>query len=117
MTTVGSDALRGQMKARTDAELVRICTLEAGDYTQDAVAVAREELASRGQDVTTLVASAPAERPADPRKGGGTLVVLGLALAVFSAPWSDELPRALLIALEAAAASLVMMGAFRAFAS
>ena len=70
--------LRERMRAQSTEELVRACSLEAGDYTPEALAIAREELASRGEDVSKLVAEPRKETPTEPMRLAGTLVILGL---------------------------------------
>ena len=109
--------LRERMKGQSTEELVRACTLEAGDYTPEALAIAREEITSRGEDASKLVPAPKTEAPDAPERLGGTLMILGLVLAAFSAPWIGELPRPLGIAIESAAVALLVVGGHRVFRS
>ncbi len=109
------DGLVQRMRAASRDELVRICTVEAGDYTHEAIELARRELVSRGEDVSGLVASTAETTPSDPRRLAGTLIIGSLGVALLAAPWLDSLPTWAAIAIEAAATSLALVGAVRYF--
>ncbi len=85
-------ALRARMDALSTDELIGVCTTDAGDYTTEAIAIAREVLAARGADVAELSPSEPRPARADRAYLGGVTLVLGLAAALVYAPLSTDLP-------------------------
>lgn len=85
-------ALQAAMAERTDEELTRILTEDAPDYTEEALAAARDELTRRGGDPSALTArrGPPRGPPAESTErvkrlaiqSFGAFLVLGLGSAL-----------------------------------
>jgi hypothetical protein len=95
MADEAPDPIRARMQSLTDDELVRVVTVEAGDWEPEALAAAREEMARRERAAPDLhrevpggpTGTPPAPEPADrhwPRMKKSLpvtiLIVLGLRL-------------------------------------
>lgn len=73
--------LEETMAAHATEALRRICSDDAPDYTEEARAAARAELARRGEDVSALRARAgePSGVPAESQAKGDRLLTLAVA--------------------------------------
>lgn len=102
------------MADRSDEELERICTLEAADYTPEAIEAARTELGARGRDARVLVAATEptheGDRSFDAAQWGFALLALAMLLGVVLFFVDDPLWR-LIVELSIGAAALAGSGA------
>ena len=82
------------MRERSDDELRAICTTDAADYTTEALAAARVELARRGHAVEALVpeTTSRVDRVAEQKRLGGSMIVAAIVIAMFTAPFIGDAP-------------------------
>jgi hypothetical protein len=85
---VSSESIRGQMRARTTEELIRLVKFESADYSEIALTEARNELETRQVSPSDYAAAESAQKDAVRERGDAAVAPLswGLRLLLIGLP-------------------------------